>query len=207
MAQHLSHGADVERLDDIAVALRRQSDAVAEIGARGATLLERLRVLWQGPDFERFAGEWRAARRTIEGAETQLRVYSRKAGAASELQRSASGGSSGDGGRPGQVFRRPDDGQPVGAREAEPPRAAFLPTVPLAVPPRLEGELVGESTWSGPAFQRLELGVYPPVGPAEPSSSWIPGERGVAFDPTQTSRVAPLRRAPEGGEWLHVHEH
>ncbi len=69
MAQHLSHGADVERLDDIAVALRRQSDAVAEIGARGATLLERLRVLWQGPDFERFAGEWRAARRTIEGAE------------------------------------------------------------------------------------------------------------------------------------------
>lgn len=204
MAQHLSHGADVERLDDIALALRRQSEAVGEIGGRGATMVERLRAVWQGPDLEEFAAEWRAARRTIEAAQAQLSLYGRRAAVASELQRSASGGSSGAGDLPAQARNRPGAGELSG--ELARAGAVFLPTVPLAVPPRVEGEPIGPGPWAGPAFERLDPGVYPSAGPSEPLDSRIPGERGVAFDPTQASRVAPLRPGSEHGGWLHVHE-
>ena len=76
--RHISHGADVERLDDIAVALRRQGDKVTDAGDRGANLVERLRALWDGPDFERFAKDWRAAHRQLDDAESAMRTFSRK---------------------------------------------------------------------------------------------------------------------------------
>ncbi|CAM3973837.1 WXG100 family type VII secretion target [Janibacter anophelis] len=100
MVRHISHGADVEQLDDIAVGLRRQGEKLADVGGRGAVLLEKLRVEWDGPDFEKFASRWRLAHRHIDEAEAALRTYSRKLLAEADAQRSSSGiSSSGSGGR------------------------------------------------------------------------------------------------------------
>lgn len=100
MARHISHGADVEQLDDIAVGLRRQGEKISDVGGRGAVLLEKLRVEWDGPDFEKFASRWRLAHRHIDEAEAALRTYSRKLLAEADAQRSSSGlSSSGAGGR------------------------------------------------------------------------------------------------------------
>ncbi|WP_068262331.1 WXG100 family type VII secretion target [Janibacter limosus] len=98
MAKHFSHGADVEQLDDIAVGLRRQSERIADAGGRGAVMLEKLRAVWEGPDFENFAGSWRTAHRDLDDAEAAVRTYSRKLLEESESQRHASGMPSGGGG-------------------------------------------------------------------------------------------------------------
>ena len=110
--RHISHGADVERLDDIAVALRRQGDKVTDAGDRGANLVERLRALWDGPDFERFAKDWRAAHRQLDDAESAMRTFSRKLVAEAEAQRNTSsiGGSALSGGSAGPAFQRSDRG-------------------------------------------------------------------------------------------------
>lgn len=110
--RHISHGADVERLDDIAVALRRQGDKVTDAGDRGANLVERLRALWDGPDFERFAKDWRAAHRQLDDAESAMRTFSRKLVAEAEAQRTKSsiGGSALSGGSAGPAFQRSDRG-------------------------------------------------------------------------------------------------
>lgn len=96
MAQHISHGADVEQLDDIAVGLRRQSEKIADVGGRGASLLEKLRALWDGPDFEKFSNDWRAAHRVIDDAESSMRTFSRKLVNESEHQRHSSSAPTGD---------------------------------------------------------------------------------------------------------------
>ncbi|MGO4131664.1 WXG100 family type VII secretion target [Janibacter sp. RAF20_2_2] len=127
MARHISHGADVEQLDDIAVGLRRQSERLSEVGGRGAVLLEVLRAKWEGPDFEEFARSWRSAHRAIDAAEGSLRGASRLLAEESDAQRGASGvpsgggsgGSGGSGGGGGGAVgddgsggaRRRDDGQ------------------------------------------------------------------------------------------------
>lgn len=98
MAKHFSHGADVEQLDDIAVGLRRQSERIADAGGRGAVMLEKLRAVWEGPDFDTFAESWRAAHRDLDEAEAAMRTYSRKLLEESDSQRHASGMSSGGGG-------------------------------------------------------------------------------------------------------------
>ncbi|WP_435200074.1 WXG100 family type VII secretion target [Janibacter sp. GS2] len=90
MSGKVTHGADVEELDDIAVALRRQVARICDVGGRGAAQLERLRALWDGPDFEKFAKEWHAAHRSIDEAESALRTYSRTLAAESEQQRQSS---------------------------------------------------------------------------------------------------------------------
>ncbi|KRE37519.1 hypothetical protein ASG73_07570 [Janibacter sp. Soil728] len=98
MPQHISHGADVEQLDDIAVRLWRQGERIADAGERGVRLLETLRVAWDGPDFEEFVGKWRAAHRGIDDAQVALRSHSRKLLDESDAQRRVSGLSSGQGG-------------------------------------------------------------------------------------------------------------
>ena len=90
MSGKVTHGADVEELDDIAVGLRRQGSKIADVGGRGAAQLEKLRALWDGPDFEKFAKDWRAAHRVIDDAESALRTYSRKLAAESDQQRQSS---------------------------------------------------------------------------------------------------------------------
>lgn len=90
MSGKVTHGADVEQLDDIAVALRRQVARICDVGGRGAAQLEKLRALWDGPDFEKFAKEWHTAHRVIDDAEAALRTYSRTLAAESEQQRRSS---------------------------------------------------------------------------------------------------------------------
>lgn len=95
MSGKVTHGADVERLDDIAVGLRRQGTRVADVGGRGAAQLETLRALWHGPDFEKFANQWRTAHRCIDEAEAAMRTFSRKLVAEADQQRQSSHPTSG----------------------------------------------------------------------------------------------------------------
>ncbi|MHA7127693.1 WXG100 family type VII secretion target [Janibacter indicus] len=94
------------------MALRRQGDKVTDAGDRGANLVERLRALWDGPDFERFAKDWRAAHRQLDDAESAMRTFSRKLVAEAEAQRTKSsiGGSALSGGSAGPAFQRSDGG-------------------------------------------------------------------------------------------------
>lgn len=101
MPQRVTHGADVDQLDEIAVSLRRQSERMHDVGGRGSALLEKLRALWDGPDFEEFSKEWRAAHRQIDDAEDSLRTYSRKLNHEADSQRGSSGGPMSGGGQGG----------------------------------------------------------------------------------------------------------
>lgn len=87
----VTHGADVEQLDDIARGLRLQGERIGEVGGRGSALLERLRALWDGPDFEEFSRNWRAAHRGIDGAQDAIRTYGKRLMLESDAQRDASG--------------------------------------------------------------------------------------------------------------------
>lgn len=90
MSYQVSHGADPEVLDDIAVALRRQGEAIDDAGGRGAAYLEKLRAVWDGPDFEAFAKRWRQAHRQVDDAAQEMRRYSKKLSTEAEDQRSSS---------------------------------------------------------------------------------------------------------------------
>lgn len=89
MVSRVTHGADVEQLDDVAIGLRRQGDKIGDVGGRGSALLEKLRALWDGPDFEEFSREWRSAHRTIDDAEEALRAYGKRLLVEAEEQRAA----------------------------------------------------------------------------------------------------------------------
>lgn len=147
MATHISHGADVERLDDIAVGLRRQGTRIAEVGDRGAVLLEKLRALWEGPDFEKFAEEWRVAHRRIDEAESALRAASRHLAAESDAQRQSSSRPAGG----GDSFVRTSPAPATFERVA----VSGAPVTP--VPPRLDrAEPITGGPAERPAFVRLD---------------------------------------------------
>lgn len=93
MASRVTHGADVELLDDAAIGLRRQGDRIGDVGGRGSALLEKLRAVWDGPDFEDFSREWRRAHRRIDDAEEAIRAYSKRLLVEADDQRLAAGGS------------------------------------------------------------------------------------------------------------------
>lgn len=161
MAQHISHGADVEQLDDIAVGLRRQSEKIADVGGRGASLLEKLRALWDGPDFEKFSNDWRAAHRVIDDAESSMRTFSRKLVNESEHQRHSSGAPTGD----------------IHGSSASGPRLGGHGQTPTGGTPSFErvdqGEFRGPGEGrleGGPAFERLAPDAgFAQVQPATPT--------------------------------------
>lgn len=162
MPQRVTHGADVDQLDEIAVSLRRQSERMHDVGGRGSALLEKLRALWDGPDFEEFSKEWRAAHRQIDDAEDSLRTYSRKLNHEADSQRGSSGGPSAGGAHGGGgALRHGGDGsglslQPTGgagpASSAQGEGGVLRPTA--------EGTTAGPE---GLAFQRVpvETGFQP----------------------------------------------
>lgn len=164
MSGKVTHGADVEELDDLAVGLRRQGSKIADVGGRGAAQLEKLRALWDGPDFEKFAKDWRAAHRIIDDAESALRTYSRKLAAESDQQRRSSSVAGapelaraprlevGPVEEPPVVFRGGPAIVDPGVRETgvdEKPRSGFT---------REESGAAFERAEPGPALQRAESG-------------------------------------------------
>lgn len=205
--RHISHGADVEQLDDIAVALRRRAEEVAAAGDRGSALLERLRALWDGPDFERFAKEWRAAHRRIDDAEAALRGYSRALVAEAESQRSTSGrpGAGGAGG--GGAASGRGGGLAVERGDRVAPTS---PGHPLGVPPGLvrDGEVIASEAPgvpARPAFERLAFELLDP--PADHGhGAFLRSD--LAFDPRPLAeRGLPAGATDSGdgagpGEWL-----
>lgn len=95
MGQRVSHGADAEVLDDVAVALRRQGDLIDDVGGRGSAHLEKLRAAWDGPDFEEFAKRWRRAHRQVDEAAQAIRAYAKLLSMESDDQRRSSSSPSG----------------------------------------------------------------------------------------------------------------
>ena len=183
MASHISHGADAEQLDDIAVGLRRQSQRIAEVGERGASLVERLRAQWDGPDFEQFAHGWRTAHRVLGETETSMRAFSRQLVDESEAQRHTSGGPSGPGHGAGSIRAT------SGEEGHEPGRPAFeridrLPVVgdtPVPVlPDRSGAETIRPTDRDQLTFERLAQAAPQEIGP---TSGDVVGESSVAFDP------------------------
>lgn len=152
MAHRVTHGGDVEVLDDIALGLRRQGDRIDDVGARGSMLLEKLRAVWDGPDLEKFALEWRAAHRQVDAAHQAIRGFGKKLTLESESQRGASGGGSGSGGGRGFAPADGDEGAafaPAGGDEDFAPAGQeFVPAgggeagLVSAVPARLTGEVI-----------------------------------------------------------------
>lgn len=211
--RHISHGADVEHLDDTAVALRRQGESIAAVGDRGAVLLQRLRALWEGPDFEKFAKGWRLAHRSLDDAEGALRQQSRRLADEAETQRRASGiftGGSGHGrGAPG------DSG--LAFERSTPVVPTPLRLHPIAVPPGLvdDGEILDPTSPAParfepparveplPAFRRSDLPVEPPAR-VEP----LPADNGaflrpdVLLDPRDVDRAQLPDDWRDPGRWL-----
>ena len=213
--RHISHGADVEQLDDTAVALRRQGESIAAVGDRGAVLLQRLRALWEGPDFEKFAKDWRIAHRSLDSAEGALRQQSRRLADEAETQRRASGiftgGGSGHGrgssGDSGLAFER-----------STPLVPAPLRIHPIAVPPGLidDGEILDPTSPGGsrfepparveplPALRRSDLPVEPPARveplPAENNGAFLRSD--VPLDPRDVDRAQLPDDWRDPGRWL-----
>lgn len=172
MAHRVTHGADVEALDDIALGLRRQGDRVGDVGSRGSMLLTRLRALWDGPDLEEFATEWRAAHREVDAAHDALRAYSRQLSLAAAGQRDVSGTGWGGGGAGGPGAGGGYD-QPS-SRVAGPDSAAAVN--PFAVPLRLEAGMGegGAPGTTGSVALAPDAGLRgdPAVGGVEPHA-WL----------------------------------
>lgn len=193
MATHISHGADVERLDDVAVGLRRQSTRIADVGERGSLLLEKLRALWEGPDFEKFADEWRAAHRRITEAESALRAFSRHLVEESDAQRQSSSRPAGGGSASVRITPAPAALERVSISRA--------PITPVS--PGLErAEPITGGPAERPAFVRLDppmLWREDPILPAPRDPLTPYGE--LVVDPldVQLDRAVPDDR-PDG--WL-----
>lgn len=201
MASHISHGADVEQLDDIAIRLRRQSERIADVGERGASLFERLRAQWDGPDFDKFAQSWRTAHRALGDTEASMRTFSRQLVDESDAQRQKSGVPRGQDHAAGAV--RPHAGgsdHGVGGRAFE--RTDRLPGGPvvahslMAVLPDLSGaDTIHPDDTGRLAFERLD---QPPAQEVDPTSghgaSTPPGEPSVAFNPLIETMRGHLRR-------------
>lgn len=219
MVRHISHGADVEQLDDIAVGLRRQGEKLADVGGRGAVLLEKLRVEWDGPDFEKFATRWRLAHRHIDEAEASLRTYSRKLLAESDSQRNTSGLSSGGGrGGSGTGGGSGGGGHETGGHGGDGNDSAgtdtgrnggvgvgFAPAVPgprthLAVCPSPFGpEMVYQITPDAPQH-RVAVCETPFLGELTPVIPSLPGGEDVTVpDPSQPGLQHPQPWV-DGGE-------
>lgn len=214
MPQHISHGADVEQLDDIAVRLWRQGERIGDVGERGSRLLETLRVTWEGPDFEDFVSKWRAAHRGIDAAQGAVRAHSRALLEESDAQRRTSGLSSGQGGSHagggggGAAFervvparheeatwdwagRRDDLDRPLPGRPEPHPPVAGPPFASLMVPvlPTLTGaEDVPLAAAEGPALERslpwAAEQVPATAGELEGATAQVPTGEGVHLTTT-----------------------
>lgn len=71
----VTHGADTDRLEEIAGQLLTSAQrvgAVADTGTASAPVLEEA---WAGADCEDFIGSWQSARQMVEQAETHLRAF------------------------------------------------------------------------------------------------------------------------------------
>lgn len=210
MSQHISHGADVEQLDDIAVGLRRQGDRIADVGGRGASLLEKLRAVWDGPDFEKFASQWRSAHRVIDDAESAMRTYSRKLVDEAEQQRHSSG-------VPGDATQGYGDGRPPLRQQApEHPSldgsATFI-AGSLSVPPRLPGaQPVDRRDPSAARFERFErpaVSAWAPTQTPTGAGAYVTtapdslGQPSVAFDPVTAGFIGRFPQdALPADQWL-----
>lgn len=143
----LTHGADTERLEQIAtqlLACARRVEAVGDTGTACAPVLEEA---WAGGDCEAFIGSWGSARHLVEQTETHLRAF-----AALLLEQAAQQeGASSTTGQPGP----PCGGGIPGPRDPVTPgsagsgvpggRAAMLAGVPPQLTNLLSNSVIGRN--------------------------------------------------------------
>lgn len=175
MGQRVSHGADAEVLDDVAVALRRQGDLIDDVGGRGSAHLEKLRAAWDGPDFEEFAKRWRRAHRQVDEAAQGIRAYAKLLSMESDDQRRSSSspsGGTGDLGHRGGGGAGSGGGRDHGGPVTEIGRAGDGGSRDHGEPVTEIGR-AGEAHWA-PAHQAQLVGDVPVIGIGE----WEPADIG-----------------------------
>lgn len=195
MGQRVSHGADAEALDDIAVALRRQGDLIDDVGGRGSAHLEKLRAAWDGPDFEEFAKRWRRAHRLVDEASQAIRAYSKLLAMESDDQRRSSSGPSS---RPADLGHRGAGGSGGGGRDHGGPAEGIARAGDVGSGGGrdhggpVEGVArAGEAQWE-PAQDGDRVGVAPALGLGQ----WEPADIGrPAF-----GLLEAIPPRPDGGE-------
>lgn len=99
--QAVTHGADPERLDDIAVNLRQQGLAADDVAEKGAAMMLVLQETWRGVDVEHFATRWSAARQQVDAAAQRLHGASAQLSREAAEQRGASEDAGSGAGGPG----------------------------------------------------------------------------------------------------------
>lgn len=72
MTATVSHGADADRLDEIAGNLQQEAHRLTSAGEHGTGMLRTLEDAWQGADVEHFSAGWAASREQVERAAQQL---------------------------------------------------------------------------------------------------------------------------------------
>lgn len=72
MSSTVSHGADADRLEEIAGTLQQQAGRLTAFAEEGSGLMRVLEDAWQGPDVEHFSLGWMASRQQAEHAAHQL---------------------------------------------------------------------------------------------------------------------------------------
>lgn len=109
MSGAVSHGADADRLDEIAGQLQQEAERLGNAGTQGSAMLVVLRDSWSGPDLEAFDCSWSGAHGQIEQATQRLRT------AVADLRRQAADqrGASDAKGVPGSSSPGPESEGPV----------------------------------------------------------------------------------------------
>lgn len=88
----LTHGADTDRLEDIATQLLASAQRVGAVGDTGTASAPVLEEAWAGGDCEAFIGSWQSARQMVEQTQTHLRAFAALLQEQAAQQDAASGG-------------------------------------------------------------------------------------------------------------------
>ncbi|MEK4241305.1 hypothetical protein NYE39_04765 [Janibacter sp. FSL W8-0316] len=119
----VTDGMDTARARVVATQLKHQGAVLAGIGTQGSALADVLKDVWGGPDAEKFAREWQAARPALNRSSRDLDEVANELTRQADEQDGASeggpgrGAAAGDGGGPGRApwhgGRTPElDGRP-----------------------------------------------------------------------------------------------
>lgn len=73
----LTHGADADRLTQIAAQLRSLGQQTSRVGAEGSSRAGVLGGVWMGSDLERFTQQWRSAERQLDACADRLTTMAR----------------------------------------------------------------------------------------------------------------------------------
>lgn len=207
----LTHGADADRLRDIAAQLDDQSTRMTRVGTEASARLVVLRGAWEGPDLEDFDREWRVAQRQVEECAARLGAAARHLTAQADEQGETSAQLGGGAGGPAGPPTSPGPSAPGPQAPPSPPPpggSSFDDDVRGT-----EGQRVDRDLWSlahhvyGSDNALYDDPLMHDGQPGLPPGYTMPTEdeiRALGLDPAQftddsSGLQSSLYRTPDGG--------